>query len=207
MLRPNIHVARRLHKYLLYGWIENLDTVRHIPLGKFWGIPVSITPIIWLSPFLFLALGMLQNSSASKNFPVIFYFALVYLIGVEITTLFHQFGHILGGKLVGSPMDELLLTATRGVNIYHGDQSRLPSYVHLGRALGGPIFNLLVAGVLYLMLPLVERGFVFDLLVSLAATNLFFGVGSFLPLPSIDGWVIWREVLQNARASFVRRTT
>ncbi len=195
-----------LHKYLVYGWLENLDTVRHIPLCKFWGIPVSITPLLWLSPFVFLALGILQNWSVSDNIIGIFYLALVYLVGVEITTLLHQFGHILGGKIVGSPMDELLLTATRGVNMYHGDQTRVPSYVHLGRALGGPVFNLLVAGVIYLLLPLVERGFVFDLLVSLAATNLFFGAGSFLPLPSIDGWVIWREVLRNARAPFARRT-
>lgn len=196
-----------LHKYLVYGWLENLDTVRHIPLGKFWGIPVSITPLLWLSPFVFLALGILQNWSASDNTIGIFYLALVYLSGVEITTLLHQFGHILGGKIVGSPMDELLLTATRGVNLYHGDQTLVPSHVHLGRALGGPIFNLLVAGVIYLLLPFVERGFIFDLLASLAATNLFFGAGSFLPLPSIDGWVIWREVLRNVRAPFARRTT
>ena len=194
-----------LHKYLLYGWLENLDTVRHIPLGKFWGIPVSITPLLWLSPFVFLTLGILQNWSASENLSNVFYLACVYLIGVEITTLFHQFGHILGGKLVGSPMDELLLTATRGVNLYHGDQTSVPSYAHLGRALGGPVFNLLVAGVIYLTLSFHERGFVFDLLTSLAATNLFFGAGGFLPLPSIDGWIIWREVLRIARSRLARQ--
>jgi len=187
----------RLHKYLKFGWIENLDTVRHIPLGTFRGIRVSITPLIWASPLVFFGLGILQNF-LQPNLSVItvLYLALVYLIGVEITTLFHAFGHILGGKLVGSPMDELLLTATRGVNIYHGDQSRIPSRVHLGRALGGPVFNLLAAAVIYLMLPYVGRSFWLDLLVSLAATNLFFGVGGLLPLPSVDGEVIWREVLR-----------
>lgn len=195
----------RLHKYLLCGWLENLDTVRHLPLGAFWGVRVSITPIVWLSPLVFLALGILQNFRAPNLTAIeLLYLALVYLIGVEITTLFHAFGHILGGKLVGSPMDELLLTATRGVNIYYSDQTRVPSYVHLGRALGGPVFNLLAAGVLYLILPLVERGFNFDVLASLAATNLFFGVGAFLPLPSLDGQVIWREVFCTLRRQFAK---
>lgn len=196
-----------LHKYLLYGWIENLDTVRHIPLGKFWNIPVSITPLLWLSPIVFLTIGFAQNWTASNHTSQVVYLALVYLVGVEITTLFHAFGHILGGKLVGSPMDELLLTATRGVNIYHSDQTRVPGYVHLGRALGGPVFNLVLAGMIYLALSFVERGVLFDLLASLAATNLFFGAGSFLPLPSIDGWVIWREVLRSLRAPFIREIT
>lgn len=188
-----------LHKYLLYGWLENLDTVRHIPLCALWGVRISITPLIWLSPLIFFALGVLQNRTAPDTWHV-FYLAGVYLIAVELTTLFHGLGHILGGKLVGAPMDELLLTATRGVNLYYGDQSNLRGYIHLGRALGGPIFNLLIAAVLYLFLPYIERGVWSDLWISLASTNLFFGVGSFLPLPSIDGWVIWREVIRYLRA-------
>lgn len=192
-----------MHKYLLYGWIENLATVRHIPVGVFWGIPVAVTPIVWLSPVVFLALGILQNFRTPNVTALeLLYLALVYLAGVEVTTLFHAFGHILGGKLVGSPMDELLLTATRGVNIYHGDQTRVPSRVHLGRALGGPVFNLFIAGVLYLGLPYARQGLMYDLLASLAATNLFFGAGGMLPLPSIDGEVIWREVFRSLRAQW-----
>ena len=45
-----------LHKYLLYGWIENLDTVRHIPIENVWGVRIAVTPIIWLSPAIFLTL-------------------------------------------------------------------------------------------------------------------------------------------------------
>lgn len=192
-----------VHKYLLYGWLENLETVQHVPVGVFWGVPVAVTPIVWLSPCVFLTLGILQNfRTPDITVSELSYLALVYLAGVEITTLFHAFGHMVSGKLVGSPMDELLLTATRGVNIYHGDQTPVPSHVHLGRALGGPVFNLVVAGVLYLVLPSAGRGLMSDLLASLAATNLFFGVGGFLPLPSIDGEVIWREVFRSLRAQW-----
>ena len=116
----------------------------------------------------------------SPNAAELLYGAALYIVAVDMATLFHAFGHILGGKLVRSPMDELLFTATRGVNIYHGDQSAYPSRVHLGRALGGPLFNLLIASAQYLVLPLLTPGWVFDLVASIASTNLFFGVFAFM---------------------------
>jgi Zn-dependent protease len=93
-------------------------------------------------------------------------------------------------------MDELLITATRDVNLYHGDQSLVRSHVHLVRSLGGPIFNLIFAGVCSLFAPSIGPGFWSNLLASLISTNLFFGFGGFLPLPSVDGEVIWRELLR-----------
>ena len=42
----------------------------------------------------------------------------------------------------------------------------------------------------------VAPGFWLALVTSLVSTNLFFGLGGFLPLPSVDGEVIWRELLR-----------
>ena len=116
------------------------------------------------------------------------------MIGVEISTVVHALGHILGGKLVRSPMDELLLTATRGVNIYSGNQNDIPSFVHLVRAIGGPVLNLIAASVVLGLQTFVRFGFSADLLAAISSTSLFMGVGGFAPLPSVDGQVIWREV-------------
>jgi hypothetical protein len=184
-----------LNNYLRYGFIEDLDTVRHIHLGKFWGIEVSVTPITWLSPLVFFSLGLVLNAPGPRmTLTESLYNAGVFVIGVEISTLIHALGHILGGKLVRSPMNELLLTATRGVNIYFGDQKTLPGFIHLGRAMGGPVFNLLVAGLLLQLQNFVGIGFSADVLASIISTSLFMGVGGFAPLPSVDGEVIWREV-------------
>lgn len=186
---------KALNKYLRYGFIENLDTVRHILVGKFWGIKLSVTPITWLSPIVFFALGVILGTFESRmNLTQTLYHTGVFVIGVEISTLIHALGHILGGKLVRSPMDELLLTATRGVNIYHGDQDAIPGFVHIGRAMGGPILNLLIYGVMMQLLHYSGVGFRSDLLAAIASTSLFMGAGGFLPLPSVDGQVIWREV-------------
>ena len=187
---------KALNKYLRYGFIENLDTVRHIPVGKFWGIELSVTPITWLSPIVFFGLGaVLSTVEPGMNLIQTLYHVGVFVIGVEISTLIHALGHILGGKLVHSPMDELLLTATRGVNIYHGDQDTIPGFVHLGRATGGPVLNLLIYGVIMQLLHYSSgAGFRSDVLAAIASTSLFMGAGGFLPLPSVDGQVIWREV-------------
>jgi Zn-dependent protease len=186
-----------MSKYFWYGIIEDIDTVRRIPIGRFWGVTLLVTPLTWLGPLVFFGLHILLNGLNWRiSLADRLYQALLFTIAVETTTVLHAFGHILSGKLVGSPMDELLITATRDINLYHGDQSRIPGYVHLLRSIGGPIFNLFVAGICAVIATGLAPGFWSALITSLAATNLFFGVGGFLPLPSIDGEVIWRELLR-----------
>jgi hypothetical protein len=183
--------------YLKYGILEDVDTVRRIPIGSFWGVRLLISPITWLGTFVFFGLHFLINL-LNFNLPLTdrLYPSLLFTIAVEITTCLHAFGHILSGKVVNSAMDELLITATRDVNLYHGEQSTVPGHVHLIRSLGGPVFNLVIAGTLIALAPRLAPGFWSGLIASLISTNLFFGFGSFLPLPSVDGEVIWRELLK-----------
>jgi len=186
-----------MSKYLWYGIIEDVDTVRRIPIGRFWGVSLLVTPLTWVGPFVFFGLHILLNVLNSRiSLTDRLYQALLFTIAVEITTILHAFGHILSGKLVHSAMDDLLITAMRDVNLYHGDQRLIPGHVHLVRALGGPIFNLLVAGLCFALATVIVPGFWLALVTSLVATNLFFGFGGLLPLPSVDGAVIWRELLR-----------
>jgi hypothetical protein len=186
-----------MSRYLKYGIIEDIDTVRRIPIGQFWDVKLLITPLTWLGPFVFFGLHFLINLlNTSLTLQDRLYQSLLFTIAVEITTVLHAFGHILSGKMVNSAMNELLITATRDVNLYHGDQSLVPGYIHLVRSLGGPVFNLIIAGLLSLFVAGVSSGFWSGLVTSLISTNRFFGFGGFLPLPSVDGEVIWRELLR-----------
>ncbi|MEP7199028.1 MAG: hypothetical protein ABI874_04340 [Chloroflexota bacterium] len=191
-----------MHKYLRYGWFDNLDMVRHIPVGEWRGIKVSVTPTVWLFPFVFF-LFRFALVAFDANLTVVARFsdAVIFTLGVAVFTLVHAGGHMVSGLLVGSPMDELLFTATRAVNIYHGDQSFVPGRAHVARAVGGPAANLISVPLLYLLLPLAGSDFLAAVIASAAATSLFAGLGSFLPLPSIDGQVIWRELLRPLRAA------
>jgi hypothetical protein len=195
-----------MSKYLRYGIIEDLDTVRHVRFGSFWGVRLSITPLTWLSPFVFFGLRLLLRAlvpGLSLGERIVD--ALLFTLAVEVVTVLHAFGHILSGKLVGSPMNELLITATRDVNVYDGPQTIYPGYVHLGRALGGPLFNLLTAGLLYAALPLLAPSLATPIVARIASMSLFFGVGGFPPLPSVDGEVIWRELLRPLRVALQAR--
>jgi hypothetical protein len=189
-----------MSKYLKYGIIEDIDTVRRIPIGRFWGVNLLVTPITWLGPFVFFGLHFLLNLLNTRlTLTDRLYQSMLFTIAVEITTVLHALGHIISGKMVHSAMGELLITATRDVNLYHGDQSIVPGHVHLVRSLGGPVFNIIVAGLLSMLAVGVAPGFWSGLLASLISTNRFFGFGGFLPLPSVDGEVIWRELLRPIR--------
>ncbi|MCI0553897.1 MAG: hypothetical protein L0287_23350 [Anaerolineae bacterium] len=184
-----------MSKNLKYGIIEDIDTVRRIPIVRFWGVNLLITPITWLGPFVFFGLHFLLNLlNSGPSLTDRLYQSLLFTIAVEITTVLHALGHIISGKMVHSAMDELLITTTRDVNLYHGDQSQIPSHVHLIRSLGGPVLNLIVTGLLSIIV--ITPGFWSALTASLISTNRFFGFGSFLPLRSVDGEVIWRELLK-----------
>ena len=186
-----------MSKHLKYGIIEDIDTVRRISIGRFWSVNLLITPITWLGPFVFFSLHFLINLlNPNLRFTDRLYQSLLFTIAVEITTVLHAVGHILSGKMVNSAMDELLITATRDVNLYHGDQNIVPGHVHLIRSLGGPVFNLIIAGLLSAFAMGVTPGFWSGLVASLISTNRFFGFGGLLPLPSVDGEVIWRELLR-----------
>ena len=184
-----------MHTYLRYGIIENLATVRRISIGRLWGIQLLITPLTWASPFVFFSLHLLLNLlNIQLTLSERLYQSSLFTIAVEIATVLHALGHIVSGKLVGSAMNALLITATRDVNLYDGDQNVISGHIHLGRALGGPLGNLLIAGICSGIAPLLTSGLGADLAASLISVNLFFGLGSFLPLPSVDGEVIWREL-------------
>jgi hypothetical protein len=164
-------------------------------IGRFWGIQILVTPITWASPLVFYSLHLLLNLlNLQLGLAERVYQSALFTIAVEITTAVHAFGHIVSGKLVGSAMNALLITATRDVNLYDGDQSVISGRVHLGRSLGGPLGNLLAAGILLGFAPLLAPGFGADLVASLISVNMLFGLGGFLPLPSVDGAVIWHEL-------------
>lgn len=180
-----------MHKHLRYGVLENLSQVRRIRLGQLWGVALLATPSAWLSPAVFFTLHFLLNLlNTQLTLNERLAQSLLFTVVVELASAIHALGHIISGKLVGSAMDALLITATRYVNVYEGDQTGFPSRIHIARAAGGPLLNLLAASVAYAVAG--SNGTAFA--TRFIAINLFFGLGGLLPLPSVDGWVIWREV-------------
>jgi Zn-dependent protease len=104
--------------------------------------------------------------------------------------MLHSVGHILGGEAVGARMHSNLITSTIPVNLYDDDDT-LTRRVHVSRSLGGPLLSLVI-GVLSIVGMRVASGGGF--LGWFAAMNFVVGLMSLLPLPSLDGWFIVREL-------------
>lgn len=168
------------------GVFEDIHTAPRRKLFTLWGVRWLATTTAWLSVPLFLAAGIVLALLGGDSFG----HGLALGAAIFVANVVHSFGHILSGKAVGAPMHANLVTATRHINLYTGPQEGLPARVHLGRALGGPLTNLIV-GLLALILHFSAGG---TLLRTFGMVNVVIGVGAFAPIPSADGEVIWREL-------------
>ncbi len=178
--------------------MEDIDTTPRRDLFTLFGVRWTATPLAWMSLVAQIGLGVVVSVVATfiTGGTLVSGLLLGVLWGILITLTasLHSIGHILGGLYVGSPMQENLVTASRQVNIYRHDPATLPSRIHLGRALGGPLLNIIV-GLIVLLLLALDGGTNLTLLF-FAGINLAIGLGAFAPFPSVDGEVIWRELLR-----------
>ncbi|MEO8082560.1 MAG: hypothetical protein ABI780_01925 [Ardenticatenales bacterium] len=193
---PTPRQAWHRHRYLKFGFIEDLDRTRHIAVGRLWSVVIAVTPTVWLQGPLFFLLGLALSFVPGRVPPgaglaIRAADVLTFLVAGLVANTVHGFGHIVSGTLAGSAMDELLFTATRDANIYRGDQSGIRGRTHVARAIGGPAANLIVAALAYAVMAAVGGGG-HPWLARIGSVNLLFGLGGLLPVPSVDGEVIWR---------------
>jgi hypothetical protein len=107
-----------------------------------------------------------------------------------ISEFWHQLGHAQAAEQTGFPMSGMEFRGPIAISQYPSNEGMLSADVHIQRALGGPIFSLLlsvVSGVLLLALrPL--GGPAFILVIFTFIDNLLvFTAGALLPLGFTDG--------------------
>lgn len=185
------------HPYLWWGYLDDLDRVRRRVVGRFLGVPVAITPRWWLQVPLFFLIGLGLTVLPGRMPPGTDLLAravdaLRFMVAAVLANTVHGLGHVASGRLAGSPMDQLMITSTRDANVYHGDQSGHPPRTHLLRAIGGALGNAALAAVAYGLHAL--TGGQSALLARIAGVNAFVAVGALLPIPSVDGEVIWPQL-------------
>jgi hypothetical protein len=172
------------------GVFEDIEATPRRHLFTVLGIPVYATRIAWLHPVTLLP-GILvltwifyPNLTLGERVGLMIQWILLTLLLGAI----HSLGHIISSKLASAPMSYLLVTATRQVTIYEGDQSQFPPRTHIIRAIGGPIANI-AAGIIGLLLTASigpTPALLYFVIVNLLA------VLAFLPISTVDGEVIWK---------------
>lgn len=171
---------------------ESIDEARLRKLFTLLAVDYFATARAWMNPPLMAAVGIVLALliAPPTQLPGQILVGIGYGLLIMLASFCHGLGHIFSSRMVHAPVASIYLTATVGV-IHFDDHGEQPSRVHVGRALGGPLFNLmlgLIALAIYMLA--VHNQF----LLFFGAVNLLFGIMTLLPIPSLDGAAIWREL-------------
>lgn len=118
---------------------------RRIPLGRWGGLPVTISP---LSAAMLIAMGLLialiSIPLAGLDAGAAVVAGLVVAIGFFLSEWLHQWGHAVAARRTGYPMQGIHFFSLFAISLYPPDEPALPPSTHMRRALGGFWINLLI---------------------------------------------------------------
>ena len=178
--------------YVLEGYSEKFDgragTRR---LFSAFGFEWRGTPTWWIQPLWILGAGLIAGAALERSagWDRKLLTGVICAIVIAASMVWHQVGTFVVATLLKAPFQSVVVTPTLDYQIY--DEQSQSSRVHLLRALAGPASNLLL-GVLFLLVMAVRPRS--SLLWFAAILNLVFTVAALMPIPTMDGGVIWREL-------------
>ncbi len=171
---------------------------RSFEIGNIFSMKVKANPtavlsaiVIWIILSL-LGLKLLKwkpEKAISGGF-----LAMLIHLGSE---WWHQFGHAQAAEQTGYPMASMEFTGPIAVSQYPQNEGVLSAEVHIQRALGGPIFSMLLAlvsGLIGLALRPLGGPVLTLAYFSLIDNLLVFTVGALLPLGFTDGSTLLRWI-------------
>jgi Zn-dependent protease len=166
---------------------------RGIPLGRLFGVPVSVTPS-WFVSLLVIALlagPVIGDLVPSLDGAPGYLYALLLAVMLGVSVLFHELGHCAVAKRQGVGVVRIELFLLGGVS----EISRVPRSAReeAGVAAAGPVVSAVLTGVFAGLTALTERGSSWWLFtVELALANGIITVFNLLPALPLDGGRILR---------------
>jgi Zn-dependent protease len=170
--------------------LEDTSATSRRALLRVAGVTWAVTRYAWVSPLSWGALGLVVAFAGRRGERMedTLIAGCGYGLMLYASNVLHSLGHILAGRVAGAPVATILLTSTRDVTIYVQPGTSATRRLRATRAFGGPAANLLcgVAGLAVSGLTSSEWLAVFGYL------NIGVALWTLTPVPSMDGWVIWR---------------
>jgi hypothetical protein len=165
------------------------------PLFRLFGVTWAATRYAWLGPLFWCAMGVLIALAERRPGPDYLAVGVGYGLLLCASNVLHTVGHIVLGRMAKAPMAVNVLTSTRDVNVYAQPGASAPPGRRMLRALGGPLANVLGG-----LAALGTSGIVGSRwLAMFGYFNLAVGFWTVAPIPSLDGWVIWRTAFRSNR--------
>lgn len=170
-------------------------------LGKLFGLQMSFTPLVFIGItgiWVVLSFGGYFVFDISRGESIYLGFVAMFLH--YVLELIHSLGHAFVAKQIGYPMTEIRF-GVYGIyaqTIYPKNEPELPSRIHILRALGGPIANLILAFILFVTIQLwKENWYWVGMFVFL--DNLVYVVQVFIPLGFNDASTILYHLRKNKK--------
>jgi len=165
------------------------------------GIPFTVNAQSWQFVPPKLVIGIIVALIAKTGSSVFERVGWGIVYGLLLVTLLclHILGHILASKMTSPPMSEARITPVLIQTLYPDDANTL-GWAHLIRSLGGPIMTILLGLISLAAWTMLGN----HLLLFFALANFAIALIVLLPLPSVDGEVIWREVGKWAKSRMQR---
>lgn len=154
-------------------------------------MPFKGTKLFWLGIPLYIIFGIVMALVAApvEDLGVKIVAGIIYGVLIILATNLHTFGHIMSSRMVGASVTYIQMSATVNTT-YYDDTDELPSHVHIGRSIGGPLINLIIG----LIVLLIYSSSTNHYLAFFAFINLLLFAITILPIPTLDGAVILREL-------------
>jgi hypothetical protein len=171
------------------------------PLFRLFGVTWAATRYAWLGPPFWCVVGVLialaEQRSARGSLAV----GVGYGVLLCASNVLHTVGHIVLGHFAKAPMAVNVLTSTRDVSVYVQPGASAPPRRRILRSLGGPLANVLGG-----FAALGSSWIVGSRWLSMFGYfNLAIGFWTVAPVPSLDGWVIWRTAFRSNRRHAAQR--
>ncbi len=165
-------------------------------LFKLFGVPFTVDGKSWqfVPPKLIIGLLIAFITLPEEMIATRIFMGLNYGFLLLLALFVHIIGHVLSSREIKAPVREAYITPVL-IQVLHHDESEVSSRVHLIRAIGGPLYNLFIFVVSYILWLIMPEAYIVQ---AFAIANIVVVCITLLPFPSLDGEVIWRE-LRNMR--------
>ena len=175
------------------------DITARRSLFRVFGVTWSATRYAWVSPLSWATLGLAMAFASQKDAGAtrVLTVGIGYAAVLYFSNIFHSVGHVIAGRVAGAPVEVVLVTSTRDVMVYAQPGAAAPARSRLRRALGGPAANLAAGCVLTLAGHVTEASWI----IVAGWMNVGISVWTLMPVPSLDGWVIWSILTRSRRGN------
>lgn len=172
--------------------LDDRDKTKRRHLFNLLGVAYVATPFFWLNIPSMLIVGIILAFILTPMDDLTGQMMVGVGFGVliMITSHMHTIGHIISSQMVDAPVKRIVMTMTVN-HLDFDEEGDLPSRVHVGRSLGGPVMNLVLG---LLCFALYGLGMNSHFVLFFGAMNLVFFIATMSPLPTVDGPVIFREL-------------